>query len=524
MSSTDIDGDADSGDGMGTRTGTGESVLVADHLVKRFPGVRALDQAGLILRAGSIHALLGENGAGKSTLIKILTGVHRPDEGTLTLSGQERRFHSPHDALNAGIGVVHQERNLVPEFSVAENITLHAAPARRGLVLRDTMRTEARRALDLIGLDVDVDAPVKTLSVAHLQLVEIAKALAVDSRVLLLDEPTSALTLAETERLLGIMERLRAQGRAILLVSHKLDEVFAVADTVTVLRDGASVLQDAPLADHSRAEVVDLMVGRRHEQAEFAARDFDRAAPPALELAGVATGHGHRDIDLDVRRGEIVGLYGLVGAGRTELARAVLGLDRITAGTVRVAGRDVRIRDVGQALREYRIGYVPENRKEEGLFLTQPITMNIAVTVWARIRRALGYVPRSAERTLAQTYIDRLGIRVSGPGQPAGQLSGGNQQKVSLAKWLAADAEILIIDEPTVGVDVRTKAAFHQLIWQLAADGMAILLITSDLPEMVALADRVVVVHESRIRGTVANDHDYPRISQAVIGLVHQPG
>jgi ribose transport system ATP-binding protein len=505
-------------------TTTSEPVLLADRLVKRFPGVRALDQATLRMHPGSIHALLGENGAGKSTLIKVLTGVHRPDAGTLTLAGEQRSFHSPHDALTAGVGVVHQERNLVPEFSVAENVTLNRTPARRGLLDRDSMREQARAALDLIGLDVDVDTPVRTLSVAQMQLVEIAKALATDSRVLLLDEPTSALTLAETDRLLEVMARLRDQGRSLLLVSHKLDEVFAVCDTVTVLRDGASVLQAAPLADHPRDEVVDLMVGRRHEQAEFAAREFDRTAVPALELAGVATGYGHRAVDLDVRRGEIVGLYGLVGAGRTELAKAVLGLDRITAGEVRVGGRPVRIAGVGQALADHRIGYVPENRKEEGLFLTQPLTMNIAVTVWRRIGKALGYVPRAAERSLAQEYIERLGIRVSGPGQPAGQLSGGNQQKVSLAKWLAADVEILIVDEPTVGVDVRTKAAFHQVIWQLAADGMAILLITSDLPEMVTLADRIAVMHEARVVGTVPNDHDYPSTSQAVIGLVHRAG
>ncbi|MFI1769670.1 sugar ABC transporter ATP-binding protein [Streptomyces sp. NPDC020800] len=498
--------------------------LLADGLVKSFPSVRALDRATLRMGAGSIHALLGENGAGKSTLIKVLTGVHRPDSGTLSVSGEQRDFYSPHHALAAGIGVVHQERNLVPEFSVAENITLHHTPTRRGLVDRNAMRAQARAALDLIGLDVDVDAPVKGLSVAQVQLVEIAKALSTDSRVLLLDEPTSALTLAETDRLLEIMIRLRDQGRAILLVSHKLDEVFAVADTVTVLRDGVSVLEAAPLAGHSRSEVVDLMVGRHHTQTDFAPRDVDQTATPALELVGVSTGHGHRDIDLDVRRGEIVGLYGLVGAGRTELAKAVLGLDRITGGTVRVAGRDVRIGSVGQALSEHRIGYVPENRKEEGLFLTQPITMNVAVTVWRRIRRALGYVPRSAERALAEEYILRLGICGSGPGQLAGQLSGGNQQKVSLAKWLAADAEILIIDEPTVGVDIRTKAAFHQVIWQLAADGMAILLITSDLPEMVTLADRIVVMHDSGVRGIVPNDHDYPTISQAVIGVVHRTG
>jgi ribose transport system ATP-binding protein len=497
-------------------------LLLAEGLVKRFPGVRALDGATLRMDAGSVHALLGENGAGKSTLIKVLTGVHRQDEGTLTLAGQQIALHSPLDAVKAGIGVVHQERNLVPEFTIAENITLHRTPTRRGLVDRERMREEAHRCLDQIGFDLDVDTPVKDLSVAQTQLVEIAKALGGENKVLLLDEPTSALTLAEADRLLDVIRRLRDQGTAILLVSHKLEEVFAVADTVTVLRDGASVLEAAPLALHSRDEVVDLMVGRSHQQADFPPRTFDELAAPVLELVGVSTASGHREVGLDVRRGEIVGLYGLVGAGRTELAKAVLGLDRITGGRILVAGQEVRIASVGVALNSHRIGYVPENRKEEGLFLDQSLTMNIAVTVWPRIRKALGFVARRRERALAEQYIERLGIKVSGTDQLAGQLSGGNQQKVSLATWLAADTEILIIDEPTVGIDVRTKAAFHQVIWQLAADGMAILLITSDLPEMVTLADRIVVMRDFRVTGSVANTHDYTRTSQAVIGLVHQ--
>jgi ribose transport system ATP-binding protein len=384
------------------------------------------------------------------------------------------------------------------------------------------MREAAHRCLDLIGLDLDTDARVKDLSVAQTQLVEIAKALSTEGRVLLLDEPTSALTPAETDRLLDVVRRLRDRGTAILLVSHKLEEVFAVADTVTVLRDGASVLEAEPLASYSRAEVVDLMVGRAHRSLDFAPREITPGdGPPALELDAVRTASGHRDVSLHVRRGEIVGLYGLVGAGRTELAKAILGLDRVTGGQVRVAGKDVRIRSVGQALNAHAMGYVPENRKEEGLFLDRPLTMNMAVTVWARIRKRLGYVPRRREREIVHDYTDRLGIRTSGDRQLAGQLSGGNQQKVSLAKWLAANTEILIIDEPTVGIDVRTKAAFHQLIWQLAADGLAILLITSDLPEMVTLADRVVVMHDFRVVGSAANSHDYAKTSQAVIGLIH---
>jgi ribose transport system ATP-binding protein len=310
----------------------------------------------------------------------------------------------------------------------------------------------------------------------------------------------------------------------VLFVSHKLEEVFQICDTVTVLRDGASVLESGALSDLTRDQVVDLMVGRVHEALTLPERTVDTSAAPILELSGVSTATGHAEVDLTVRPGEIVGLYGLVGAGRSELAKALLGLDRITAGEVRVRGEVVRIRNVRDALRNHKIGYVTENRKEEGVFLEQSVSRNIAVTVWDRLRKAFGYVPAKTETALIREYVEQLGIRIASPDQLAGTLSGGNQQKVSLAKWLAAKTEILIIDEPTVGIDVRTKDAFHTLIWDLAANGLAILLITSDLPEMITLADRVVVMRDHRVRGEVANDHDYETMSQRVIRLIHAEG
>ena len=316
------------------------------------------------------------------------------------------------------------------------------------------------------------------------------------------------------------MRKLTTTGHAVVLVSHKLEEVFAVADTVTVLRDGRSVAEARPLADYTRDQVVDLMVGRAHASIALDARVVDRSATPALELRGVSTAGGHRGVSLAVAPGEILGLYGLVGAGRTELAKALLGLDRITAGEVLLHGRAVRIRNVGEALRRHRVGYVTENRKEEGLFLEQPITRNIGVTVWRGLTR-MGMIPDRAERALVTDYTEQLGIRAASPKQLAGQLSGGNQQKVSLAKWLAATCDILIIDEPTVGIDVRTKAAFHELIAQLAIDGRAILLISSDLPEIVTLADRIAVMGDFTVRGELANDHDYDRMSQQIIRLIH---
>jgi ribose transport system ATP-binding protein len=495
-------------------------MLIAENLVKAFPGVRALDGASLRIEPGSVHALLGENGAGKSTLIKILTGVHRPDSGRLAIGGEPVTLDSPQAAVRAGVGVVHQERNLVPEFSVGENIVLQRLPGKGGLLDRAAVRAEARRCLDLLELDLDPDRRVRGLPVSQLQLIEVAKALSMESRVLLLDEPTTASTPSEVERLFDVIRRLRDSGTAILFVSHKLEEVYALCDTVTVLRDGVSVLESVPLAELNRTDLITAMVGREHNTTELPSRPPSEPSP-VLELDGVSTGYGHRDVSLSLHRGEILGLYGLVGAGRSELAKALLGFSPITAGRILIRGEAARISDVRGALKRYRIGYVPEDRKGEGLFLDQSVAKNIAVTVWDRVQRWFGGVSSRRERALAEDYVQRLGIRLSSTNQLAGQLSGGNQQKVSLAKWLAADTEILIIDEPTVGIDVRTKAAFHELIWQLAADGHAVLLITSDLVEMVTLADRIMVMRGFHICGEVGNDHAYEPVSRKVMGLIH---
>ncbi|WNV82696.1 sugar ABC transporter ATP-binding protein [Umezawaea sp. Da 62-37] len=496
-------------------------MLIAQDLVKLFPGVRALDKASLRIEPGSVHALLGENGAGKSTLIKILTGVYRPDGGTLSVGGEEVHLDSPQAASRAGVGVVHQERNLVPEFSIGENIVLQRLPAKGGLLDRAAIRAEARRCLDLLELDLDPDRRVRGLPVSQLQLIEVAKALSMNSSVLLLDEPTTASTPSEVERLFDVIRKLRDNGTAVLFVSHKLEEVYELCDTVTVLRDGVSVLESKPLTELAKQDLITAMVGRAHSAVDLPARPAV-VAEPVLELAGVSTAIGHHDVSLSLRPGEILGLYGLVGAGRSELAKAVLGLSAITSGEVRVRGKAVRIKDVRDALRTHRVGYVPEDRKEEGLFLDQPVTRNIAVAVWDRLSKRFGGVSAKRERELAETYVERLGIRLSSTDKLVGELSGGNQQKVSLAKWLAAETGILIIDEPTVGIDVRTKAAFHELIWQLATDGLAVLLITSDLVEMVTLADRIVVMRDFHVCGEVVNDHDYEPTSHRVMGLIHQ--
>lgn len=491
------------------------------NLRKTFPGVIALADANLVVEAGSVHALMGENGAGKSTLIKIVTGVQSADSGRLLLGGQPVSFANPLEALSAGVGVVHQERNVVREFTVGENIALSAMPRRSGLVDWAEVWREARRCLDMLDLDIDPRTPMRELSAAQTQLVEIARGLYRSAKVLLLDEPTASLSNDEAERLYRVVGQLRSEGTAILLVSHKLDEVFAHCDAITVLRDGSTVMPSQPIAETSRDAVVAKMVGRTLADLEVEARPVDRTVTPALELVDVSTGAGHRKISLTVHPGEVLGMYGLVGAGRTELARAILGLDRVTGGEVRVEGKTVRIRSVRDALRRFRIGYVTENRKEEGVFLLQSITRNIAVTIWSDLSKLLGFVSGRRERAAVGDYVDALDIKISSQEQLAGQLSGGNQQKVSLAKWLAARTRVLIVDEPTVGIDVRTKRAFYELLWHLADDGMAILLISSDLAEMVTLADRIVVMDRFIVRGAVENTHDYPSMSAEVMTHIH---
>lgn len=495
--------------------------LATTGLSKSFPGVKALDGVNLSLRSGTIHALLGENGAGKSTLIKVITGVYIADDGVMSLDGEERTFATPVEATHAGIGVVHQERNLIPNFSVEENITLQDPPIKNGIIDRAKRTELASAALNAIGVDLDLGAQVQSLSIAQMQLVEIAKALVTKTKVLLLDEPTASISGTEADKLFDVIRRLRDSGTAILFVSHKLEEVFDLCDTVTVLRDGVSVLESRPLADFSRSQIVDLMVGRQMAEVETRLRVVDRTTVPALELVNFDTILGHRNVNLDVHRGEILGMYGLVGAGRSELARTILGLHAVEGGEIRVNGRTVRIRDVRDALNTYRIGYVTENRKEEGVFLDFTVAWNIAVTVWRRIANRLGMVGRAKEDAVAAGFIESLGIKVSGRDQLAGNLSGGNQQKVSLAKWLAAETEILIIDEPTVGVDVRTKAAFHELILDLADGGLAILMISSDLPEIINIADQILVMNDYAVLGEFTNTKDYRTMSREVMATIH---
>jgi ribose transport system ATP-binding protein len=498
------------------------AVFEARGVSKFFPGVKALQGVSLTLEPGSIHALLGENGAGKSTLIKIITGVHRPDEGQLLLDGKPVELGGPRDATAHRIGVVHQERNLIPRFSVGENIALEQLaghPLRR--VDYAKVNADARQWLKVLDLDIDPRIPVSQLSVAKMQLVEIAKALSLKSRVLLLDEPTAALTPHETDILFGLLRRLRDEGVSMLFVSHKLEEVQAICDRVTVLRDGRNACESRSMAGLGRQDLVRLMIGRAELIADWPSRDHSQA-PAALRLQGVSTALGHRGVDLTLRRGEIVGLYGLVGAGRTELAKCILGQFPVTAGTIEVEGKPAKIRDVADAIHRVGIGYVSEDRKQEGLVLMHTVLENAGITVWRRLARRFGFLTDGMVRAKTEPFIKRLAVRTSSLNQLVGNLSGGNQQKISVAKWLAAGVKVLIVDEPSVGIDIKTKAELHELLRELSETGTAILLITSDMPEMITLADRIVVMNAYRIEGEITNTRDYRAMSEGIMNLIHR--
>jgi ribose transport system ATP-binding protein len=491
--------------------------LLIEKVSKEFPGVLALNQVNLTLTGGTVHALLGENGAGKSTLIKIITGVYLADSGSMKVNGQEKSFNNPIESTEAGIAVVHQERNLIPEFSVEENITLHNPPLKFGVIDRAERTRLAKQALQTLGFEIDLNQRIKNLSVAQMQLVEIAKALVTNAKIILLDEPTASITGSETEKLFDVVRKLKDQGTAVLFVSHKLEEVYEICDTVTVLRDGVSVLESKSLSEYKQGEIVDLMVGRHLAERKNVTRKIDRSKKPVIELKNLSTALGHRNINLSLYPGEVLGMYGLVGAGRSELARSILGLHAITGGQILLNGNEVKIKNFRDALHKFRIGYVTENRKEEGLFLDFPVRKNISVTILSKILQKLSIINPKKEDDVATKYVDRLGIKVVDNNQLALTLSGGNQQKVSVSKWLAAETKILIIDEPTVGVDVRTKAAFHDLITQLADEGLSIILISSDLAEMVAVADRILVMRRYELVGDIDNSKDYQSMSRSIM-------
>jgi ribose transport system ATP-binding protein len=495
--------------------------LAIDGVSKAFPGVLALDDATLHLRKGEIHALMGENGAGKSTLIKIITGLYRPDRGQVLIDGTAQIFASPRDAIAAGVSAVHQERNLIPRFSIGENILLERPPAKNGLVNFADVHRLAKPHLERLGLDIDTRIEVRRLSVAQMQIVEIAKALSHEAKILVLDEPTASITGHEIQALFAILRQLRDRGVAIVFVSHKLEEVFEIADRVTVLRDGRNAAVGVPIADLSRGRLVSLMVGREERLAATTVRAIDTERI-VLEARALATAFGHSDVSFALRHGEILGIYGLVGAGRTELARALVGAGKITSGQLLIKNRLVSISGMTEALNRYRIGFISEDRKQEGLILTHSIQRNLGVTIWRRLAGLMGWLRDAVELRAVAPFATKLNVRAPSLDQSVGNLSGGNQQKVSIAKWLAANVEILIVDEPTVGIDINTKAQIHDLIREIANSGVSVLMISSDMPEMIAVVDRILIMHDFRLTGEIANDRNYESVSSAIMATIHQ--
>lgn len=475
-------------------------------IAKSFPGVQALRAVDFEVGRGEVHALLGENGAGKSTLLKILAGAQAPDAGTITFAGTEVRLATPHAAQLLGIVTIYQEFNLIPTLSVAENVFIGRLPVQAGRVdWRELYRRTATLAAE-VGLEVDPRRLVSDLSVAEQQMVEIARALSMDAKLVVMDEPTSALSDKEVQRLFAIIDGLKARGIAVVFVTHRLEEVMRICERVTVLRDGTLVGR-AAVSEITIPDIIRLMVGREVERL-FAHRSDSDSGAVALAVQGITRGRDPRDphavmlhdVSLEVRRGEILGLAGLVGAGRTELARAVFGADPIQHGRVLIDGREATIRSPIDAIRA-GIGLVPEDRKQQALFLALAIRNNLSVTSMDRLVNALGLLRRRDEDALVERFRQKLGIRMASPDQAVGNLSGGNQQKVVLARWLALQPKILIVDEPTRGIDVAAKAEVHSLLYELAGSGIAVLAISSELPEILTISDRILTMREGRITG-----------------------
>jgi rhamnose transport system ATP-binding protein len=482
-----------------TRAGGAEAAPIfrLDGVTKRFGGVVAVEDVAFDLRPGEVHALVGENGAGKSTLMKIVDGLYGPDEGTLEVGGEATSFSSPRDAEASGIAMIPQELDLFPELTVAENLFVGRKRPRTGWGGLDweTMRGEARKRLDDLGVGLDATYAVKRLSAAEQQIVAIARALVGEARAVIMDEPTSSLTERETRQLFGIIEDLTAEGVGVVYISHRLEEIFEISDRVTVLRDGHHI-KTAPASELDAEELVRLMVGRPLN--ELFTRSQSSPGETVLEVRGLTRDEEFEDVDLALRRGEILGLAGLVGAGRTELAQSIFGIRHPDSGGIFVDGEEAKIRSPQTAM-ERGIFYVPEERRSQGLILPFSIKNNITLSILDRISR-LGFVSRS-ERGIADRFMGELSIRGAEVSDPVNRLSGGNQQKVVVAKALAREPNVLLLDEPTRGVDVGAKSEIYRLMDDLAKEGKAILLISSELEEVLSMADRVLVMREGRISG-----------------------
>jgi len=481
---------------------TTNAVLALDGVTKIFPGVTALDGVHLELHAGEVTALIGENGAGKSTVVKILTGIYQPDGGDIRVDGQPVRFATAQDAADAGVTAIHQETVLFDELSVAENIFLgHAPRGRFGLIDRRAMLERARAILDGIGAGIDPAVRLRDLSIASRHLVAIARALSIDARVVIMDEPTAALSQKEIEELYTLVDHLKAQGKAILFISHKFDEIFRIADRYTVFRDGQFV-GAGRMADIDEAILVKMMVGRAVDH--IFPKRAARIGPEVLRVVGYCHATEFDDINFTLRRGEILGFYGLVGAGRSEFMQSLIGITRPSKGAIRIEDKVRVIRSPAQAI-EAGIVYVPEDRGRQGAILAMPIFQNVTLPSLRQTSRG-GFTRMAEEFALARAYTQRLDLRAASLDAPVGTLSGGNQQKVVIAKWLATKPRVIILDEPTKGIDIGSKAAVHDFMSELAAEGLSVIMVSSEIPEIMGMSDRVIVMREGRIAAELEGD------------------
>ena len=496
-------------------------MLEVKNVTREFPGVKALDDVSVQFDRGEIHALMGENGAGKSTLMKIITGIYRPDAGTVYIDGQKAVLRSFSDSARYDISIVHQEIQVIPESSVAENIVMDKMKqfrTRIGTLDWKKINQTAQRYLDMVELDVKPTDIIGRMTAAQKQLIQIAKALSSNAQYILMDEPTSSLTQYEASNLFRILRKLKQENRCVIFVSHKIEEVMEICDRVTVLRDGR-IVGTRNVQDITRDDLVRMMIGRNENIDHMGTLDIGDEI--VLEARGVGKSGMFRDMNLQLHKGEILGLYGLVGAGRTEFARLLVGADHMDAGEILIGGKPARITCMQDAVEKYGLGYVTENRKEEGLILPFNVRDNMTLTILRRLRGRLFKISNARCAEVTQQMIERMNVKTPSQETRVESLSGGNQQKVSIAKWLAAGCDILIIDEPTVGVDVGAKRQIHELIWNLAKEeGKSIILISSDMTEMITLARRILVFRNfeivSEIDGLNDREHSYAEVSERI--------
>jgi len=481
-----------------------EKILEVRHITKTFPGVKALDDVSFTINRGEVHGLVGENGAGKSTLMKILCGVYKNDQGQIIFNGQEMKNITPIVSQKMGISIIFQEFNLLSTLSVAENIFVNRVGRNENgrLVNWKEVNEKARKVLESIGYSLDVKKPVSELSVAECQMVEIAKAMSYNAKLILMDEPSATLTSKELETLFIVIDKLKKQGITIVFISHKLDEIFSLCDTTTVMRDG-KVIDSKPTAEYTKEEIVHKMVGREMDN-EYPARTVHEFGPEVLRVEHLNVKNKVHDVSFSLRRGEILGIVGLVGAGRTETVRAIFGADKAQSGDVYVNGQKVRIRNPQDAIAN-KIALLTENRREQGLFLEYDVRSNIASASLKKLLKGI-FTDAAKEKAVAEEYIASTRIKCSSDSQKVRNLSGGNQQKVVVSKWMLADPDILIMDEPTRGIDVGAKYEIYQLMNRLTEEGKSIIFISSEIQEVLAMSDRVIVLYYGKLNGEFARD------------------